>query len=672
MKLSAQQRVIPSRLLPYPFAVQIVVTLALLGAPLGAMSQGLAPWRLATLAALCGLCLLAVTFVPARRLPLWGQILYLLGQVGLTALAQALAPSPLLAYVYLALVLQAITLFRPWLWIPFAVAVYAVWSGVLLAMTANVVEWLQSNLALAFPITCALIAALFYLRQQRRSEQVQQMLQQVQQRYETLTSGLREFQQRVILEERQRLTQTIVDDVQAALSRTEQSVTAALSQAQSNISRLQLAVSQTRDAAAHAVDRLRGALATLRQGEAAAPPPGAHLAAVAASEETLIARTPGIVLTWVLPAVFLGLMLGLAALEQPLGMEQVVPLLGCAGLLGLAYICTQYTRRPWLIQAGLLGQTFAVLVLVLLTHTLAPILGLLLVLWQLAVRLPLQQIVLQLGAILAGLAWLAIQWRPEVLSYEALLLGVVTAVAVGGPLLLARRQLERRKQAEWRLALLSAEIEQQTEEVRTLAVAAERSRLAREVHDDLGSRLVLLNLQLQLAEDLAEADAEAALEQLRESREQLRLAWRSVLAVADAELPLRGVELRRALIELAAPGLAPPTVALTIEGEIDELPDPVACTVFRAVQEGVTNARKHSHAALVDARVVVRGGYVTVTVTNDGLASAGPAGERRGAPGSFGLVGLRERAEVLNGGMEAGPLPHGGWRLRVVLPTEDS
>ncbi|MGB9632275.1 MAG: two-component sensor histidine kinase, partial [Chloroflexaceae bacterium] len=170
--------------LPYPFAVQSVVTLALLGAPLSALGQSYAVWRLVALAGLCGALLIAVTFVPARRLPRWGQALFLLGQVALTALAQALAPAPLLDYVYLALVLQAIALFPPWLWIPFAVGVYAVWSGMLLVATANLIDWLQGNLMLAFPATCAIIAAIFYLRQQRRSEQVQHMLQQVQQRYD--------------------------------------------------------------------------------------------------------------------------------------------------------------------------------------------------------------------------------------------------------------------------------------------------------------------------------------------------------------------------------------------------------------------------------------------------------------------------------------------------------
>jgi signal transduction histidine kinase len=206
--------------------------------------------------------------------------------------------------------------------------------------------------------------------------------------------------------------------------------------------------------------------------------------------------------------------------------------------------------------------------------------------------------------------------------------------------------------------------------VRALAVTAERSRLAREVHDDLGSRLVLINLQLQLAEELAEEDAAGALEQLRGSRELLQMAWRSLLTVADAELPLGAEDLRAALTALAAPTAAPPAVELILEGELDELPQPLATTVYRAVQEGLTNVRKHACADRVEVHVVALNGYATVTVTNDALPGAPPAAPADGARGSYGLIGLRERAEAIGGGLEANPLADGGWRLRVVLPAE--
>lgn len=652
---------------PYPLAVQSVAVVSILGAPLSGLAMGFAPWRLWALVGICLLHLLAITFVPARRLPLWAQIVYLVAQLGLAATGQALAPAPLLDYVYLAIVLQAMTLFRPWLWIPFSVGVYTVWSGVLLIVTASIVAWLRSNLALAFPATCAIIAAIVYMRQQRRSEQVQQLLQQVQQRYDQLTAGLWEQQQRAALEERSRFAATVVGEVQAALSRAEQSVTAALTQAQTNLARLQGAVAQTRDSAANAVERLRSAVAALRGESSGPPPPPTLAAALTPVDEAVIAATPNMVLTWVLPSVFVILALAFTLLTHPFAVETFAPLLACSILLLGAYVGTQRTQHPLLVQAGLAGQAVVVVLMTLLTHTLPMLLGLLLVLWQLALRFPLRQIVLYLAGAPAAAALVLVRWQPGALGIDSLLVGAVAAVAVGAPLLLARRQLERRKQAELRLHLLSAEIEGQLAEVRALAAAAERSRLAREVHDDLGSRLVLINVQLQLAEELAAEDPAAALEQLQSSREQLHLAWRAVLTVADAELPMDGSCLPAALADLAAHH--GPLVRLSMDGELDELSPARATAVYRAVQEGLTNARKHGRPGSIEVQVNMRSGYATVTVINDNSGPVGPEGARTGG-GGYGLIGLRERAEALGGGLEAGPLPEGGWRLRVVLPAE--
>src|SRR5687767_2169529 len=107
---------------PYPLAVQGVATLALIGTPFSIVgADGLEPWRFWSLLGVVAALLLALALVPARRLPLWAQILYLLAQLGLLTVARATTPAPLLDYVYLSIVLQSIALFRPWLWIPFAV-----------------------------------------------------------------------------------------------------------------------------------------------------------------------------------------------------------------------------------------------------------------------------------------------------------------------------------------------------------------------------------------------------------------------------------------------------------------------------------------------------------------------------------------------------------------------
>lgn len=663
MNRAASKRSRPAGQTSYALAVQGMAILAQLGVALGALSFELPRGSLLSLLILTGLNLLALLLLPTRRLPRWAQLLFLAAQTGSAAVAQSMVPTALFGYVYLAIVLQAIVLLPLWLWIPFAVVVYAVWSGMLAIATANLVAWLQGNLALAFPATCAIIAAIVYARQQRRSEQVQQMLAQVEQRYDSLASGMRELQQRVILEERRRLSQTIVDEVQAALSRTEQSVGAAVSQAQVELGRLQSTVAQTRAAAAQSVERLRSAVAALR-GDQHEPPPAAPIAALSASDEAVLAGRSSLVLTWVLPGVFVVLAIGLTLVQGQWAVEVLLPLVVCASLLLLAYVGTQLTHNPVLLQAGLVGQAVAVLAMTVISHTLPLLLGLLLILWQLSLRLPLRQIVVYLAGLPMAAALLVARLSPVALSLDTLLLGAVATVAVGGPLLLARRQLERRKQAELQVGLLNAEIELQTAEMRALAVAAERSRVAREVHDDLGSRLMLINLQLQLAEELAADDAPAALEQLQGSREQLQGVWRGVLAAVDAELPLATNELPVALAQLVAKS---PGASLSLDGELGELPEPVAVAAYRSVQEGLTNARKHAVATAIEVRVAAINGYVTIVVSNDGAH----AEREEGRGDSFGLLGLRERAEALGGGIEAGPTAEGGWRLRVVLPTEE-
>jgi signal transduction histidine kinase len=678
-----QLRLFVLRHAPYPLALQGIIALTLLGTPFSGLglrdplSLAADPQRFSAMTLIVGLHLVLCMLVPARRIQLWAQICYLTLQCALTAIAQALYPAPLLDYVYLTIVLQALTLFRPWLWIPFAVGVWALWSGGVIIATASVLAWLQSNLALAFPATCAIIAAIVYLRQQRRSEQAQQRLLQVQQRYDLLLTDLRETQQRVMLEERRRLAQLLTGDVQAALARAEQSVAAAIGQAQTNLSRLQLMLAQTRDSAGAAVERLRGAVATLRYADLDEPPRGAARAVLVAGplDELVISSLPNRVLTWVLPLVFVSLSLLIILLQHWPSPEVLGLLVVFYALLLLAYIYTQRARQTFLFQIGLVGQTLALVAMATLTQALPILLGLLLVLWQIALRLPVNQILVFLAGVPVAIGVVVARLRPQRLDYESLLVCAVAAAAVAGPLLLARRQLDRRHQAELRAELLAGEIEQQLGEVRTLAVARERSRLAREFHDDLGSRLMLINLQLQLAEELAGEDADSALAQLQTSREQLHAAWRSVLSVADAELPLDGTTLTAALHELVGQcrRSAAAAIDLLLDGPLDELPLVVACTIYRAAQEGLTNACKHARASQIGLQIRTEAGYVIVTVLNDDRRDLAPPLPSAGAAsfqGSFGLVGLRERAEDLGGGVEAGPLPEGGYRMRLVLPAE--
>jgi signal transduction histidine kinase len=660
---------------PYPLAVQGGVMLVLLAVPLsawGSVDPDLALYHYWVLTILVGLHLLMVALVPAHWLPDWARLVYLAIQAALTVAAQALYPVPLMHLVYLVVVLQSIALLRPLFWIPFAVSVWALWSGLVLIASMSLWAWLQSNLAIAFPALCAIVAVIVYARHRRGSEQAQQVLQQVQQRYDALATALRDMQQLAVLEERQRLTQSLASELQTALVQVEQLAGYALEQTQTNLSRLQATVAQTRAAATTAIERLRGTVAALRHDEFPYQNhPIVERLSIGSNDELVVATRANRVLTWVLPSVFavaalILLGIGQEGIALQIGLVQIVLV-----LLVLLYVCTQYVQRTLLIQAGLLGQVFALVLLVLTTGMPLVWFGLLLILWQMVLRLSPIQMVLSL--LLALVPFVPIFSRLDLLAPDlpSLLMVLAALVVVGGPLLVARRYLSRRRQVELQVALLEAEVEQQTFMVRKLASGAERARLAREFHDDLGSRLMLLNLQLQLAEELVLEDPPEALVQLQNSREQIRAAWKSLLQVIDSGLPVQGADLPQALQELVARcrQLTPASVELKLDGALTELSDPLACTIYRVVQEGLANACKHAQPAWIETRVVIQAGYVTVAVRND-AALASRLDRTTIESGGFGLIGLRERAEALGGGIEARMLADGTYRLRVVLPVE--
>jgi signal transduction histidine kinase len=671
--------------MPYPLVLQGLVALSLLAAPLAVLSGGLAALRpeaahaFGIFTLLISLHLVLVLLVPVRRLPTWLQLGYLIGQCGLTAAAQFVLPAPTLSYIYLTIVLQALYLFRPWLWIPFAVAVWLVWSGALIVNTRNVLAWLQSNLVFAFPATCVLIAAILYVRQQRRHEQIQRLLAQVEQQYQALNQTFDTLQQRAAQEERDHVVQTVISDLRAALAGVEQSTASAIAQAQQNLSRLQSQIAQSRSAAGAAIERLRSAVATLRSIEP--EPPAATLAHDAAGlpfgfglrvgDGMLTSSLSTRVLAWVLPFVFLFVALPLAFIQAPASARPLA-LVAAGLLLVVCYLLTQWVRRTVLIQIGLIAQTAAVIAMAGFGQTLALLLGLLLVIWQIVLRLAPGQIAAFLIALLAALAT-ALIWRPFAFDETGHPLVIAIAgIAVTGMLYMARVQFARRHSAEMQLvnlARLTHELALQANEVRTLAVAAERTRLAREFHDDLGSQLVLINLQLQMAEELIEEDPAAALSQLHATRQLLHRAWQNVFHATDAVLLIDGHSLAPALHDLVAQCRlsAGARISLYIAHPLDDLAPAVACTIYRAAQEGLTNACKHARAGEIALLLDCAAGEVNLSVCDDGLGKA----EDAAAPGGgYGLRGLRERAEMLCGQVFAGPLPGRGFGLFVRLPID--
>jgi signal transduction histidine kinase len=212
-------------------------------------------------------------------------------------------------------------------------------------------------------------------------------------------------------------------------------------------------------------------------------------------------------------------------------------------------------------------------------------------------------------------------------------------------------------------------VERGETELAAAAVADERRRIARELHDILSHNLSVLVLQAGAAEQVLERDPERAREALRWIREtgQEAIGEMSTLLglvrgepEASREPQPSLADLDRLISRTRDAGLA---VDLQVEGDRRNLPTALELSVFRVVQEGLTNALKHAHPSEARVRLCYGKDELEVEIFNDGLVPANGHGSRRG------LAGLRERVSIFGGELEAGPDPSGGWKLRAVFPV---
>jgi len=204
------------------------------------------------------------------------------------------------------------------------------------------------------------------------------------------------------------------------------------------------------------------------------------------------------------------------------------------------------------------------------------------------------------------------------------------------------------------LVAVNAELAEAREELAHRAVAEERMRFARDLHDLLGHSLSLIALKSELAGRLAERDPGRA----RQEMADVESAARQALAeVRDAVSGYRQVSLAQALVEarsaLSAAGIAlhPPTA-------VDVLPGPVDAVLGWVVREAVTNVLRHSGATTVTVTLDTAEDDVVLGITDDGRGSAAP----RGA----GLTGLAERVQRLGGDLRTAD--GDGFRLTARLP----
>jgi signal transduction histidine kinase len=237
---------------------------------------------------------------------------------------------------------------------------------------------------------------------------------------------------------------------------------------------------------------------------------------------------------------------------------------------------------------------------------------------------------------------------------------------VGGYAL--RERAEQAEAAEER----AAQAEREREAAARVAVAEERARIARELHDIVAHAVSVMVLQVgavrhRLPDALAE-DRDALRGVERAGRTALAEMRRLLAAMRsdgdEAELiPQPGLDGLDSLVgEIGRAGLP---VELHVDGKPFRLPRGVDLSAYRIVQEGLTNALKHAHASDVDVTVRYRPDELEIEVRDNGAGSSKSDGL------GHGLVGVRERVKIYGGEMTASTAPEGGFVLSTRLPILD-
>jgi signal transduction histidine kinase len=279
----------------------------------------------------------------------------------------------------------------------------------------------------------------------------------------------------------------------------------------------------------------------------------------------------------------------------------------------------------------------------------------------------------ELGAVMA-----ALKWDPAGTPQRSLVFLTATVVAA---LFAGLAAASGRQYLDWmdeRARRLEVERDQQAE----IAAAAERTRIARELHDIVSHSLSVVITLADAAAIVGRADPDRGVEAMTEVSEVGRRAladMRAMLGVlrtdepASALAPQPGVaELGELAERVRATGLA---VALTVEGTVFPLGAAAELTVYRIVQEALTNTLRHAGARHAQVTISYADPDVQVRVTDDGASprdgSRAHVGAGPGAPG-HGLDGMRERVALHGGVLRAGPGPltAGGWLVEASFRVE--
>lgn len=200
------------------------------------------------------------------------------------------------------------------------------------------------------------------------------------------------------------------------------------------------------------------------------------------------------------------------------------------------------------------------------------------------------------------------------------------------------------------------------------AKAQEREQLARDLHDTVAHHVSGIAIQAQAGRAVAATHPERvvdALASIEDAATRTLTELRAIVGVLRTSDDLeRAPQPGVADVERLATDASHPHVTVSLSGDLDDLGPAVGPAVYRLAQESVTNARRHArHATQVSVAVVGEAEGVRVTVEDDGTPAVGGR-----SPAGYGLIGMEERATLLGGTFQAGPVDGHGWRVEATLP----
>jgi signal transduction histidine kinase len=235
----------------------------------------------------------------------------------------------------------------------------------------------------------------------------------------------------------------------------------------------------------------------------------------------------------------------------------------------------------------------------------------------------------------------------------------------------------RRRRARWAELQARAErLEREREEEARRAVAEERLRIARELHDVIAHSMSVIAVQSAVGNhviDSQPAEARQALAAIEATSRSALNEMRRLLGVLRQEgepsgslTPAPGLaDLATLVTQVQDAGLK---VWINLDGQREPVPPGIDLSAYRIVQEALTNVIKHSGSGAANVTISYRPDSVTVEITDPGpeAPAARVPAQRTGS--GHGIIGMRERVAVFGGEFDAGPRPEGGFRVRARFP----